>query len=118
MPPESFLGIPTVWVENRARIAGAERWLNHFQPTMDLEDGILDESGRWGHILNLNPQVVRGNRQVPQLYRLYENRFKLTVQKIVVSVEVRVEVPVRGLDSTILGAYDQLPVQPPPSKTG
>ena len=97
---------------------GVERWLNHFQSIMDLEDGILDESGRWGHILNLNPQVVRGNRQVPQLYRLYENRFKLTVQKIVVSVEVRVEAPVRGLDSTILGAYEQLPVQPPPSKTG
>ena len=87
-PPGSFLGIPTVWVENRARILGVERWLNHFQSAMDLEDGILDESGRWGHIVNLNPQVVRGNRQVPQLYRLYENRFKLTVQKIVVSVEV------------------------------
>jgi len=85
---------------------------------MDPEDGILDGSGRRGHILNLNPQVARGNRQVPQLYRLYENWFKLTVQRIVVSVEVRVEPPARGLDSIILGAYEQLPVQPPLSKTG
>ena len=90
-PPESFHGAPVVWVENRGRIVGVECWVNHYQLTTDPEDGISDDSGRWGHILNLKPQVARGNRQVPQLYRLHENRFKLAVQRIVVLVEVRVE---------------------------